>query len=337
MGNTLSPEQKNSITVVGGSAYPEQADDIAEAMGLAAESIELRQFPSGELYARFESSVRRKHVLAIQTGVSRPGFSVNDSLAQLELMIDAAKRADAERVTAVMPHFPYGRQDRKAKPREPISAAVVVRVLQALGANRLLSVDLHSPQTQAVFNGPFDHLTAEPMIRHELKTATADLAEGEVCVVAPDEGRAKEARSYARELDADICYLPKDRDRNDTSRIIRPDNVEGVSGRTCVLVDDMIDTAGTLVSAVDLLEKAGAHKIIAAATHGIFSGPALERLQQSAIDKLIVTDTVPQQLAQQALGERLKVLPVAPLIGRALLQVVTGGSVSEIFEGKNCK
>lgn len=330
----LSPEQGRALYIASGSTHPELAVATAEAMGLKLGALEHKQFPDTELYVRYGESVRGDHVFAFQTHAARPEHSINDSIQELLLMVDAAKRASAREITAVIPHFAYSRQDRKAKGREPISAAVVAKQLAVVGADRIVSVDLHSPQTQATFDGPFDHLTAEPLLRKQLKKRIKGDREGFV-IVAPDSGRAKTAEHYSQALKIDVVNMSKSRDKKDSSKIVRPHKVDEVDGKICFLIDDMIDTAGTLVSAAETLRNSGAVKVFAAATHGLFSDPAIERIKNAPIDEVLVTDTVPMNIAQTELGDKLKVISIATLVGKALTQIAIHGSVSEIFHDQN--
>lgn len=321
--------------VVGGSTHPRLAEDTAKEMGLSLGGIEKKRFPNSEVYVRYTESVRGSHVIIIQSLTATNTMTVNDALIELLLMVDAAKRASAAEISVVMPYMAYSRQDRKAKGREPISAAAIIRMLEGAGADRLVSVDIHSAQTQAVFNGPFDHLVAEGVIRAALRTYIRANQDGSFVMVSPDGGRAKIAEHYAGQLSIDIIHMPKARDRNNSSKITRPELVEDVSGKSCILVDDMIDTAGTLVSAAEALKRAGAAKIIVAATHGLFSDLALDRLKASPIDLLFVTDAVPIDMAEQVLDGRLHRLPLAPMLARALSAIISDDSVSDIFDGRN--
>ena len=238
----LSPKQQQGIYIASGSTHPELARATARLMGLNIGPVERKQFPNSELYIRYEDSIRGKHVFIIQALAAAHGRSVNDAIIELALMVDAAKRASATEITVVAPYMAYSRQDRKARGREPISAATIIRLLQSAGADRLVSVDLHSAQTHATFNGPFDHLTAEPLIQSALKSRIG-INYDEFVIVSPDGGRAKVAEHYAGELNVDVVHMPKSRDRNDSSKITRPLHIDGVQGRTSLLVDDMIDTA----------------------------------------------------------------------------------------------
>jgi ribose-phosphate pyrophosphokinase len=330
----LKAGQQSKIFLASGSTHPGLAKDTAEFMGLRFGEVEHKCFPNTEQYVRYGESVRGKHAFIIQALAATKGFSVNDSLMELVLMVDAAKRSSASEITVVAPYLAYSRQDRKARGREPISAAAVIRMLQSAGADRLVSIDMHSAQTQATFNGPFDHLTAEPLIQTAMHERVGDNYD-EYVVVSPDGGRAKVAEEYAVELGVSLVHMSKLRARHDSSKIIRPDSVDGVKGRTCLLIDDMIDTAGTLVSAAETLERSGARRIIVAATHGLFSSPALDRLKNAPIDEIIVTDTVPQVESKRVLSDQLEVLSIAPILGRALAEIATHGSVSKMFNDRN--
>jgi len=330
----LTSKLRKNIYIASGSIHPELAEETAKCMGLDVGAIDRKRFPNTEQYVRYCDSVRGNHVFIIQALAASKGYSVNDALMELMLMIDAAKRASASEITVVAPYMAYSRQDRKARGREPISAATVIRILQSAGADRLVSIDMHSPQTQATFNGPFDHLTAEVLLQSAL-TSRVRTNYDKFVVVSPDGGRAKVAEHYADKLKVDVVHMPKSRDRHDSNTITRPNRVGGVDGRTCLLIDDMIDTARTLASAAEALKNSGAGRIIVGATHGLFSHPALRRLKDAPIDEVIVTDTVPLDGAREALGDRLYVLPSAPLIARALVEIATHGSVSKIFKDRN--
>jgi ribose-phosphate pyrophosphokinase len=336
---TLKYEERDGIQIVSGSSHPELAHDTAIAVagvfeGNHLDTMELKTFPSSEQYIRYEASVRKKHVFIMQTMVASDGQSVDNALVQAALMADAAKRGSASEVTLVAPLMAYARQDRKTKGRDPISGAWAIDMLVGSGVDRFVTIDMHSSQMQGVTKKPFDHLTAEGLIRDELALAIATNPERYI-IVSPDSGRAKASENYGANLGVGVVHLPKLRDHDDSSKIRRPHLSETIDGQICILIDDMIDTAGTLVSAVDTLREAGAAGIIAAATHGVFSEPAMERLATADLDRIIVTDTVPQKRARTALGERLTVLSVAPLLGQAVVEITRGGSISDMFEGKN--
>ena len=330
----IDPAQYAKTYIASGSTHPDLAEQTAKELGIEQGNVERKMFANTELYIRYGDSVRGKHVFIMQSLFAVDGRSVNDSFMEVMIMVDAAKRASASEITVILPYLAYGRQDRKARGREPISAATVIRSLQSSGADRIVSVDMHSAQTQATFNGPFDHLTAETLIMAALKERVDETPDDYV-VVSPDGGRAKLAEDYAHELGVDVVHMTKSRDREDSSKIARPDTIEGVKGRTCLLIDDIIDTAGTLVSAAETLKRSGAARIITCATHGLFSEPALERLAAAPIDEIIVTDTVPTDKAKSVLGDKLKILPIAPILAQTLTEIATRGSVSKIFNDRN--
>lgn len=330
----LSPEQSSGVYIASGSVYPRLADEIAESIGTEARGIERKQFANTEVYVRPLESVRGTHFLAIQALAAANGLTVNDALMELMIMVDAAKRASASEITAVVPYLAYSRQERKARGRDPISAAVVTGMLQNVGVDRIVSVDLHAAAIQGNFHGPFDHLTAYPLISSELKSIVGENYDAFV-IVSPDEGRTKESGEFANDLGLDVVHMPKSRDRSNPGTISRPKRIDGVDGRTAIMVDDMLDTSRTLISAAHTLKDSGVKSVIVAATHGLFSDPALEILQDAPIDKMLVTDTVPQDRSKEALGDRLQVISSAPMIGRALLEIITHGSVSGIFRNRN--
>lgn len=328
------PSQYSKISLASGSTHIPLAEATADLMGIKTCLVERKTFPNSETYVRYGESVRGKQVFVMQSLAADAGKSVNDSFMEMLIMVDAAKRASASEITVIAPYLAYSRQDRKARGREPISAATIIRALQSAGADRLVSVDMHSAQTQATFNGPFDHLTAEPLIKTALESIIDGHQENYV-VVSPDGGRAKAAEDYAEALGVDVVHMVKGRDREDSSRIVRPDTIVGVKDKVCLIIDDIIDTAGTLVSAAETLHRSGAKGVITCATHGLFSGPALERLKNAPIDKVIVTDSTPLQLPIKVLGDKLEVLSIASLLASAIVEIGTRGSVSKIFNDRN--
>ncbi len=304
------------------------AIDVAKALRIELTEPHLSQFANGETHCRFGESVRGSDVFIIQSHGSSDGRSINDSIFEHLIMVDAARRASAKRITAVMPYYGYSRQDRKSEGREPITARLVSDLFKAAGASRLVSIDLHSGQIQGFFNGPVDHLTAMPVLVDYLSHQSGDLV-----VVSPDAGRVKVAERYAQALEADLAIVHKRRVKGVKNMVEAKDIVGDVDGRPCVLIDDMIDTAGTICSAAELLVERGASSVMAAATHGVFSGPAIDRLKNSVLDKVVVTNTLP--MPPEKRFDKLEVLSVAPLIADAIRAVFEDTSVSKIFGGAN--
>lgn len=337
----LTEDQREDVCLVSGSTYPELAAEIAEVMGTEVDGVDLKQFANSEVYARFLESLRGKRVVAVQSLAAKPDWSVNDGLVEVMLMANAARGASAREVTAVLPYLAYARQDGKAKGRENISLQAILDALAVNGVNRIVTVDPHSRQVQLGFRGPFDQLIAEPLLQEEL-VGEITSHDADYMVIAPDAGRATIAQHYSSNL-SNMTQAQREgrlvgfnimgKRRLPDGKVVH-EAPKGVAGKACIVVDDMIDTAGTLLSATDKLEEAGADRIVVAATHGLFSGEALINIGSSAIKRIIVTDTVPQGRALETLEpERLKVLSIAPLIGAALVEIVTDGSVSKLFQG----
>ena len=316
---------KKRLHLFSGRSNRPLAEAIASQLGVELGEPNLSEFASGEMYCRFEESIRGSDVFIIQTH-SGP---VNDSIMEQLIMVDAAKRASAKRITAVCPFYGYGRQDRKAEGRRPIVAKLLANMIVMAGANRMVSVDLHSGQIQGFFDVPVDHLTAMPVL-----TEWVDRNLGsDVVIVSPDAGRFKVAERFAQHLDADVGSVAKRRPRGVPNQVEALDVMGDVRGRVCVLVDDMIDTAGTICSAADQLVAHGASEVYAMATHGVLSDPALDRLKNSVISRVVITDTLP--LAADHHMDKIEVLSVATIIGEALRAVFEDRSVSEIFGGDN--
>jgi ribose-phosphate pyrophosphokinase len=323
-------DQKKSLMVFAGQGNDELSSEISACLDVPLGAVVLSSFANGELYCRFGDSVRGADVFLIQSHCP----PINDHIFQQLIMADAAKRASAKRITAVCPFYAYARQDRKAEGREPITARLLADLLTAAGCDRVVSVDLHTGQIQGFFNMPVDHLTAVPILAAHL----AQGLEGDVSVVSPDAGGGKLAYRFVNQLaqqgiDADIAFIDKRRPKG-THNVAQAVEVVGdVAGRTCVLVDDMIDTAGTITSAADLLHERGARDVIVSATHGVFSGPAIDRLKNAPIQGVVVTNTLP--IPDDKRWDALTVLSVAPIIAEALEAVFADTSVSEIFRGDN--
>ncbi len=316
------------LQLLSGRANLELAEAIAEHLGVDLCETNLSEFANGEIHCRFGQSIRGADVFIMQSHAAVDGRSVNDAVIEQLVMVDAAWRASAKRVTAVCPFFPYARQDRKAEGREPISAKLMANLLDSAGAGRLVSVDLHSGQIQGFFDGPWDHLTAMPVLCDRI----ADLGD-DLVVVSPDAGRVKVAERFSIALGADLAIVHKRRIRGEKSTVQAREVVGDVAGRVCVLIDDMIDTGGTIVAAAEQLMARGADEVYAATTHGLFSGPAIDRLKNSVIRKVIVTDTLP--MPPEKTIDKLEIVSVAPTIASAIRAVFEDTSVSEIFGGNN--
>ena len=311
------------LVLVAGNGNPELSQEIADCLNEPLGEITLSKFANGEIYCRFGESIRGCDVFVIQSH-SEP---INDRIMEQLLMIDAAKRASAKRITAVCPFYGYARQDKKTEGREPITARLLADMLTVAGADRVVAVDLHTGQIQGFFDMPVDHLTALPVLSSYL----LDTIEGDPVVVSPDAGRVKLAQRLANHLDADLAIIDKRRPRHNVA--VASVIVGDVVGRACVLIDDMIDTAGTITSAAELLIDRGASVVYVAATHGVLSGPAIDRLKNAPIKEVILTNTLPIEDGKQF--PELKILSIAPIIADALDAVFEDTSVSQIFEGDN--
>jgi ribose-phosphate pyrophosphokinase len=316
---------RRRLELVSGRSHPDLAREIAGHLGVELGEANLRGFANGEIHCRYGNSIRGCDVFIVQTHCG----PVNDTLMEQLIMIDAAKRASAKRITAVCPYYGYSRQDRKASGREPITAKLVADMLQVAGADRVVSVDLHSGQIQGFFDVPFDHLTAQPVLLDELRRHAGP----DPVVVSPDAGRVKVAERYSQQLDTDIAMVHKRRPRGSANEVEALQVVGEVEGRHCVLIDDMIDTAGTMCAAAELLAERGASDIWAMATHGVLSDPALERLEKAPVSRVVITNTLP--VAPERMIDKLEVVSVARLIAEAIDAVFEDTSVSEIFGGDN--
>jgi len=322
--SAIRVESEKRLVLVSGRAHPELAERIAEELGTELVETELRTFANGEIYARYTESLRGTDVFIVQSHCS----PINEWLMEQLIMIDAAKRASAKRITVVAPFFPYARQDKKGRGREPISARLVADLFTAAGANRIMSVDLHAAQIQGYFDGPVDHLFAMPVL---LEYFRRRLEKDSLTVVSPDMGRVRVADVWSDKLGAPLAIIHKRRDPKVANQISVHEIVGEVDGRVCLLVDDMIDTGGTIVKAAEALKKNGAQRVVVAATHAVFSPPASARLQADSVDEVVVTDTLP--IPPEKRWDRLTVLPIAPLIARAIHEVFDDGSVTSMFDG----
>jgi ribose-phosphate pyrophosphokinase len=313
------------LRIYSGSAHPELAEEIAQHLGAPLGEPNIRRFSNGEIHCRFDESVRGTDVFIIQTH-SEP---VNANIMEQLIMIDAAKRGSAKRITVVCPYYGYSRQDRKAEGREPIAAKLVADLLTVAGADRMVSVDLHSGQIQGFFDKPVDHLVAMPVLLDYMRAET----DGDLVIVSPDAGRVKVAERYSQAMGADLAFVHKRHVKGQANSVEARGVIGEVAGRRCVIIDDMIDTAGTIVAAADILLDHGATEVWAMATHGLLSGPAVDRLKNSNISRVVVTNTVPYPPEKQF--DKLEVLSVAKIIADAIDAVFADSSVSEIFGGEN--
>ncbi len=316
---------KKRLQLFSGRSNRPLAEAIATHLQVELGEDNLSEFANGEVHCRFGESIRGSDVFILQTH-ARP---VNEAIMEQLIMIDAAKRASAKRITAVCPFYGYARQDRKAFGREPITAKLLADMLMTAGVNRVVSVDLHSGQIQGFFDVPVDHLTAMPVLTDYV---THNLGSN-VVIVSPDAGRVKVAERFAQHIEADLAIVHKRRPAGMANEVEARDVVGDVRGRACVLVDDMIDTAGTVCAAAERLAGKGATEVHAMATHGVLSDPAIDRLKNSVITKVVITDTLP--LAPDRHIDKIEVLSVAEIIADALDAVFEDTSVSEIFGGEN--
>src|SRR5687768_15342905 len=286
----MRPTGFGELKVFSGSAHPQLAAEIAEFLGVELGQARLRRFPDTEVSFQIDENIRGTDVFIVQPTCA----PVDQHLMELMIMVDAFRRSSAARITAVIPYYGYARQDRKDKPRVPISAKLVANLLVASGVNRVLTMDLHKAQIQGFFDLPVDHLFAAPVIIDYLSRQSYE----KLTIVAPDAGGAERARAYAKRLDAELAVIDKRRTDDGTAEVM---NVIGdVEGRTCIIQDDIVDTAGTITKAAVALQENGASRVLACAVHGVLSGPAIERLEKSPIDKMIVTNTIPQSKASGA-------------------------------------
>jgi len=312
------------LVIVTGRAHPSLAEEIAAELETEIVHTDTRTFANGEIYARYDESVRGCDAFVIQSHAA----PINEWLMEQLIMVDALKRASAKRITVVAPFYPYARQDKKGRGREPISARLVADLYKAAGADRIMSVDLHAAQIQGFFDGPVDHLFAMPVLLEHFR---AQLDPTTLTVVSPDMGRVRVADIWSDKLGAPLAIIHKRRDPKVHNQVSVHEIVGEVEGRVCLLVDDMIDTGRTIVKAAEALKKNGAIGVVVAATHAVFSDPAFEILQSEAVDQVVVTDTLP--VPEDKRWDRLTVLPIAPLIARAIHEVFDDGSVTSMFDG----
>ena len=321
---TITATTKKNLVLVSGRAHPALAEAVANELGTELVPAETRTFANGEIYARYGDSVRGCDAFVMQSHCA----PINEWLMEQLIMVDALKRASAKRITVVAPFYPYARQDKKGRGREPISARLVADLFKAAGADRIMSVDLHAAQIQGFFDGPVDHLFAMPVL---LEHFQKQLDPSTLTVVSPDMGRVRVADIWSDKLGAPLAIIHKRRDPKVPNQVSVHEIVGDVEGRVCLLVDDLIDTGRTIAKAAEALKANGATGVVVAATHAVFSDPAVEVLQSDFIDQVVVTDTLPVSAAKH--WDRLTVLPIAPLLARAIREVFEDGSVTSMFDG----
>ena len=322
MAEKSVPTQKK-LVLLAGRSHPELAHQVAEELGIEVSPTLAYDFANGEIFIRFQESVRGTDAFVLQSHTT----PINTWIMEQLIMIDALKRASAKRITVVVPFYGYSRQDKKHRGREPISARLMADLFHTAGADRLMTIDLHTSQIQGFFDGPVDHLFALPLLAAHV---SAKLPREQITVVSPDAGRVRVAERWTDVLGAPLAIIHKRRDPDVPNHVRVFEVVGDVQDRICVLVDDMIDTGGTIVKAAETLFEQGASQVIVAATHGILSDPARERLQESAISEVVVTDTLP--IPPEHRFEKLTILPIAPLLAKAINEVFTDGSVTTMFE-----
>lgn len=320
MPSSTSPK----LQILSGRAHTEIAKSIAKFLGVEPCEVELGDFANGEVSCSISESVRGNDVYVIQSHCG----DVNRAILEQAIIIDSAKRASAASITAICPFLAYARQDRKSKGREPITARLLIDILAQAGADRIVSVDLHTGQIQGFFDGPFDHLIARPIFIERIKH---DFQAKDLVVVSPDAGRVKSAERYSNALGCDMAIIHKHRSKVTPNSVEAKHLIGSVEGKICIIVDDMIDTAGTICAAADLIHEHGAKDIYAVITHGLFSPPAEERINKSKFTKIYVADTLPQNKD----NKKIEVLSTAPIIAKAIEAIHAGGSVSSIFDGDN--
>jgi ribose-phosphate pyrophosphokinase len=322
--NGLRASGTKTLMLFGGRAHPELNAEVAERLGVDLIPMKAHEFANGELYVRFDESVRGCDAFVVQSHTA----PINDWIMEQLVMVDALKRASAKRITVVMPFYGYARQDKKHQGREPISARLIADMFKTAGAHRLMAVDLHTAQIQGFFDGPVDHLWALPILAGHV---AQNYQTSNMTVVSPDAGRVRVADVWADRLGTPLAIIHKRRDPNVANQVRVHEVVGDVAGRTCLLVDDMIDTAGTITQAAEALVANGASNVIVAATHAVLSGPAVDRLKNSSINEVVVTNTLP--IPDDRRFDTLTVLSIAPLLAQAIREVFEDGSVTSLFNG----
>ena len=323
----ITVASRKSLMLLSGRAYPELAEQIATQMGVTVTPTTAHEFANGETFIKPDESVRGSDAFVIQSFTA----PINQWVMEALILIDALKRASAKRITLIAPFYPYSRQDKKHRGREPITARLMADLFHTAGADRLMSIDLHTAQIQGFFDGPVDHLFALPVLSEYIERKYAGI---DFTVVSPDTGRVRMAEQWANRLGGNpIAFVHKTRDPLVPNQVVANRVVGDVEGRSCLLIDDMIATAGTIVKASDVLFEAGAREVIVAATHGELTAPATDRLKNSRIAEIIVTNTLPISAEQQF--DKLTVLSIAPLLAMAIREVFEDGSVTSLFDGRS--
>jgi len=322
----MESKNRKRLQLFSGSANPALAEEVADLLGIELGSVSRKVFANGEISISYGESVRGSDCFVLQSHSDPINFHIMEQL----VMLDALERASAKRITAVVPFFGYSRQDKKGKPREPITARLMGDLLTSSGADRIVSVDLHSAQIQGFVRKPFDHITALPVFQEHIEQTV----DGPFTMVSPDTGRVKLASRYARRLDAEVAFVHKRRSVDEINKVAALQVVGDIEGRHAIMVDDMVDTAGTVAAAADLLKEGGALSVRVMATHGIFSPPAVDRLKNSPIDEVVVTNTLPVPEDARELPT-LTVLSIAPFLASTLKAIFKDSSVSSIFMGEN--
>jgi ribose-phosphate pyrophosphokinase len=323
-GITTTGEKK--LLLFSGRGHPGLTGEIAGCLGIEPTPTTLSDFPNGEIFVRFLESVRGCDAFVLQSHTA----PINEWIMEQLIMVDALKRASAKRITVVTPFFGYARQDKKSRGREPISARLMADLFATAGADRLMAVDLHTAQIQGFFDGPVDHLFALPILASYIEDR---LEMSQVTVVAPDAGRVRVCERWTDRLGCPLAIIHKRRDPDASNKVKVLEVVGRVKGRTCIVVDDMIDTGSTIVNAAEALFEQGATQVIVTATHGVLSGPAVDSLKNSRISEVIVTNTLP--IPAEKRFDKLTVLSIAPLIARAINEVFSDGSVTSLFDGQS--
>ncbi len=322
----INKTTEKHLMLFSGRAHPQLAQEVADQLGTTLVPTSAYDFANGEIYVRYEESVRGSDAFVLQSHTS----PINEWIMEQLIMIDALKRASAKRITVVLPFYGYARQDKKHRGREPISARLIADLFKTAGANRLMAVDLHTAQIQGFFDGPVDHLMALPILSDHVGKKYGDL---DLAVVSPDAGRIKVAEDWSARLGGlPLAFIHKTRDINRPNEVVANRVVGEIKDRVCILVDDMIDTAGTITKAADALMAQGAKSVVIAATHAILSGPAVDRLKASRVEEVVVTNTLP--IPDDRRFDKLTVLSIAPLVSMAIKEVFEDGSVTSLFDGK---